>query len=359
MNATDAARPLDVNTAVVGSGPAALAHALFASAAAPVVLCGRRRSAAPGVERVPAALLTLLLEVGIIPAELDVDHLTTKRLVAWEDGAPAERLGPACAHLDRAALVEALWGRVEDRPDVHLRELTPWFTRPGVEGRFVAGGWMARRLVDATGRRALTARRHVRPPRPWVATCCTVERGDLDAMMMVAAGPDGYGYRLGSARCLTVAWVGPHPPLRDAAALRRRLDDEGAGWLSRGVPFGGGRWSRRVASVDVPVRAAAPNVVAIGDAALARDALASQGASMALSDARLAATPIGAAILERRHGDGLERHLRSLCAAIDTSRYRDQPTWSTYRRWVDGHARLRAALRYGGQPGSPATVGNH
>ncbi|MGH8933050.1 MAG: hypothetical protein ACRDZO_21095 [Egibacteraceae bacterium] len=302
---------------VLGSGPVALAYALFAARSGPVSLRCRPPATAPAVESVPAPLLTLLLELGITPAELDVDRLSTHRLVAWDDPVPAERQSPSCAHLDRAALTRALWRRVQDSPDIQV----------------FAGGGTAR-LVDASGRRAVTARAHTRPSPAWVATCRTVARGDLDPTMRLAAGPAGYGYRLGSARWLTVGWVGPGPGPRDAAELRRRLEDSGAGWLAEDVDLQEGIWSRRAASLDIPHASRDPDVVAIGDAALARDALASQGTSIGLSDARLAAGRATRHELEGRRADGLGRHLRSLHGILVACRYRDQPVWSAYERWV-------------------------
>ncbi len=304
-------------TTVLGSGSVALAYALFAARSGPVVLRCRPPSAVPAVESVPAPLLTLLLELGITPAELDVDRLFTHRLVAWEDPTPAERQSPSCAHLDRAALTAALWRRIDVE---HSRRI-----------RRECSTDEAARLVDATGRRAVTARAHARPSPAWVATCCTVARGDLDPAMRLAAAPAGYAYRLGSARWLTVGWVGPGPGPRDAAELRRRLEDSGAGWLADGVGLREDIWSRRVASLDIP---AARDVIAIGDAALARDALASQGMSIGLSDARLAAGGATRHELERRQADGLERHLRSLSRILVACRYRDQPVWSAYEHWV-------------------------
>jgi hypothetical protein len=80
----------------------------------------------------------------------------------------------------------------------------------------------------------------------------------------------------------------------------------------------------------------------IGDAALARDALASQGTSIGLSDARLAAGRASALDLERRRADGLDRHLRSLCGTLASCRYRDLSTWSTYGRWLDHQLKVAA-----------------
>jgi 2-polyprenyl-6-methoxyphenol hydroxylase-like FAD-dependent oxidoreductase len=69
---------------------------------------------------------------------------------------------------------------------------------------------------------------------------------------------------------------------------------------------------RRVARLSVPVAAGEPRVVPVGDAALARDALAAQGTSIGLSDARLAA---GETDIAGQAADGRERHLRSLGVA--------------------------------------------
>ncbi|MGH8909248.1 MAG: hypothetical protein ACRD0K_22830 [Egibacteraceae bacterium] len=316
---------------VLGSGPVAFAYALFAARNGPVILRCRPPATVPAVESVPAPLLTLLLELGITPAELDVDRLSTHRLVAWDDPVPAERQSPSCAHLNRAALTGALWRRVQDCPDIQV-----------LAGGVVAGGGAAR-LVDATGRRAVTASGHTRPSPVWVATCCTVARDDLDPSMRLAAGPAGYGYRLGSARWLTVGWVGPGTPPRHAAELSRRLEASGAGWLADGVSLHQGHWSRRVASLDIPHASREPDVVAIGDAALARDALASQGMSIGLSDARLAAGRATRQELEHRRADGLSRHLRSLDGVLAACHHRDLPAWSAYERWV-GH-QLEVATR--------------
>ena len=319
--------------AVLGSGAVALAAALFRARYGPVVLAGRPAEAAmPAVERVPAPLLTLLLELGVVPAELDVDRLTRDRVVAWEDPVPTARSGPACAHLDRTALVDALWRRVRECPEVRV---VPPVRAPG--------DLDAARVVDATGRRALTAAQRAHPAPVWVATCCTVARGDLDPMMRLAASPTGYAYRLGSAQWLTVAWVGPGPPPADGAAVRRRIVDGGAGWLVGDVDLGQALVARRVASVAVAAPSEDTRVVAIGDAALGRDALASQGTAIGLSDARLAAGPDAdraRRTLGARHLDGLERHLRHLAGTLGSCHHRAAPAWQSYRRWVDGGPRF-------------------
>ncbi len=321
---------------VLGSGAVAMSHALFQALHGPVVLAGRPVATVPAVtvpavERVPAPLLTLLLELGIVPAELDVDRLTRQRLVAWEDPSPAERAGPACAHVDRSALVNALWRRVTACPAI---QVVPPIRDPDRT---------AHRLVDATGRRALTAARRIHPLPVWVATACTVPRHDLDPTMRLAAGPGGYAYRLGSTSWLTVGWVGPGTPPPDGAGVAERIVENGAGWLTDDVDLDGAQVGRRVASAAIAVASGDPRVVAIGDAALCRDALASQGTAIGLSDARLAAA--GAAdALRRRHADGLDRHLRHLAGMLATCGHRTAPAWRAYRMWLEQQATTAVTL---------------
>lgn len=312
------------DTTVLGCGPVALAHALFAARHGPVVLAARSVPPRPGVESVPAAVLTLLLELGITPAELDVDRLDRGRLVAWEQAEPEARSSPACAQVDRAALVTALCRRIRCCPQIRMVDRLRAQAEDAVTGR----------LVDATGRRAVTAHDHLRPRQPWVAASCTVPRRTFDPTMRLAAGAGGYAYRLGSASWLTVGWVGTGVPPRDADALRRRILDAGAGWLVEQVPLEAMPTTCRVASMSVPVRGPGP-VVALGDAALARDALASQGSSIGLSDARLAAGhATSGENITQRAAEGRERHLQFLTGVLDSCRHRDAPAWSEYRQWV-------------------------
>jgi len=312
-------------TTVLGSGVAAAACALFAARHGPVRLCGRAATPDPSVESVPAATLTLLLELGVTPPELDVDRLSRDRRVAWEHPDPTVHSGPACAHVDRAALHAALWNRALRHPDVQVT---------GRRGGLADGPG---RVIDATGRRALTAADVLRPPRTWTAATISLP-GGADRALHLAAAPDGYAYRLGSARRVTVGWVGPDRPPRDAAALARRIEESGCGWLLTGLDLPPGTATvRRPAGLAVST--APPGVVPIGDAALTRDALASQGLSLALSDACLAADPaVTAAALAARRVDAVSRHLQHLRSTVAACRFSRSPAWAGYGAWLDGVA---------------------
>jgi 2-polyprenyl-6-methoxyphenol hydroxylase-like FAD-dependent oxidoreductase len=304
---------------VLGAGVAGLACALVAARYGPVRLHDRSpRPAAPVVESVPAATLTLLLELGIVPADVGVHRLTRDRTVAWEQAEPRTHTGPACAHVDRAALHAALWERA-----THDTAVT-------VAGRAVAA---PAGCVDATGRRAVTASAVERPPRTWTAATVTVAGPTVDGLRLAAA-PDGYAYRLGSAHWTTAGWVGPGRVPRTAAELHDRVGEAGAAWLLDGLVTDPGRATlRRPAGLALPARPGGP--VAIGDAALTRDALASQGLSIGLSDAWLAADPATtAADLADRQLDARRRHLRHLGQMIAQCRFAGAPAWAEYGGWV-------------------------
>jgi hypothetical protein len=152
--------------------------------------------------------------------------------------------------------------------------------------------------------------------------------------LQLASAPDGYAYRLGTADWLTIGWVGPARPPRIGAQLRQRITSAGAGWVLDDVAIADScPTHRRPASAALPHPGAA--AIPIGDAALARDALASQGLSIGLSDSCLVADPsVDRATMADRHRDALTRHLRHLHQTILDCRHRDQPCWSDYLDWL-------------------------
>jgi 2-polyprenyl-6-methoxyphenol hydroxylase-like FAD-dependent oxidoreductase len=306
---------------VVGSGTTALAAALFAARRGAVDLYARSRTPrSRSVESLPAAALTLLVELGITPDELDVAGLCRKRIVAWQNCEPEVLDGPACAHIDTAALHHALLGRAANNPAVTFKAgLDPSSLRPG---------W-----VDATGRRAVSARRQIRPPRTWTAALVTVPADDTGELRLAAAH-DGYAYRLGSADWTSIGWVSPDRPPLTGGQLRAYIEKRGAAWLLGGVhiPDGIGTY-RRPASAAIPQPSTA--AIPVGDAALARDALASQGVSIGLSDACLVADPATTVDdMTSRRNEAILRHFRHLRQMATTCRYADSRCWAEYLAWV-------------------------
>ena len=91
----------------------------------------------------------------------------------------------------------------------------------------------------------------------------------------------------------------------------------------------------RVASLSAAGDPPQAGLLRLGDAALARDALASQGLATGLSDARLAARPEWTTDdAAERSADGLRRHLRSLSGVLETCAHRHEPAWQAYTTWV-------------------------
>ena len=95
------------------------------------------------------------------------------------------------------------------------------------------------RLIDATGRKAVTAAKKLRAARPWAARTFTAASRDCAAggELRIAALPDGYAYRLGSAALLVLGVVGRGKALASGAAgLERYLTEHEAGWILAGLP---------------------------------------------------------------------------------------------------------------------------
>jgi hypothetical protein len=75
-------------------------------------------------------------------------------------------------------------------------------------------------------------------------------------------------------------------------------------------------------------------VIAVGDAALARDAIASQGLSIGLSDALHVATADNTEVMSHRVADARAAHVRMLAKVLDDVRFGAAPAWADYRGWL-------------------------
>jgi FAD binding domain len=272
------------DAAIIGAGPVGLLAALqLARAGCDVVIATKRVPAAGDprrVDAVPAAFLALLIEFGIQPRSVGADALHTYRVSSWESEAPVCQDSPNSVHLERPALDLALLGA--------LRRVPVAFDYR-IDGEAIAGeGWCARRFIDATGRAATTAERRIRPPSPWVSRSFWTGREGCAASrhFAIAALPDGYAYRLGAASIVMLGVAG-----RGAAVVgtppqimaRLRLT---APWILDGLPNLAQMHSGHAGAASV--QWAQGHGLRIGDAALARDALSSQGLATGAAEALLA-----------------------------------------------------------------------
>ena len=337
--------------AIVGGGPAGLLCALSAARHMSVALVLDERAGTPesrphSIEAVPAPLFALLIEFGVSPRGVGVEQLHRERVGAWLSATPTVLVTPTTAHLVRPRLEVALLQRALSTQRISAI-VAKRHRIESADGYWYGSGWCARRLIDATGRRALTAQQRIRPTRPWVAHLWTMRcpRAQHAGALRTAALRDGYAYRLGTERELTVGLVGPdYHHVRSAADLADILQAGGASWLIEGLEFDEReRATTRVASVqwvdegkDTP-----PNLLRVGDAALARDALSSQGLATSLSDALCAVAALrtanGADLLCIRHRQQRRAHLTALSGYASSHRWHSSPAWLEYTHWL-GHA---------------------
>jgi flavin-dependent dehydrogenase len=330
-------RQFDV--AVLGAGPVGLIAALqLARHGESVVLVAKNLPRADGPRRVdaaPAAFLALLVDFGIHPACVGADRLHNFRFSAWESEEPVVSEGAKTAHLERPALDIAL---LEHARHVGVPMVAPPFHWQ--DGGACGQGWQAQRVIDATGRAAVTASRLIRPPRPWVARTFWLSRGrcDADPAFCIAALPDGYAYRLGGASTITLGIAGRGTAVSGSvSALQERLRSS-APWLMQGLPA--------LADMHHGVTCAAStqwsvdnSELRIGDAALARDALSSQGIAAGVSEALLAAAASedDVELIRERQREQRQAHMTSLLQLIDRSRYSGLPLWQNYRAFLARH----------------------
>lgn len=338
--------------AVAGGGPAGAAAALVLARAARSVLLFDDSAAGadkPG-ESLPGAARPLLRHLGVLAGVERGPHLVSYGNVSSWGGEPrptdfiADPNGPGW-HLDRR------------RFDRELRECaaatgaalrSERLAAPAWDGdawRLAAGGTevRARWLIDATGRRALAAaRRWATRTRDDTLVAlygiAATHPGTPDTRTWIESVPDGWWYtaRLWDGRRAVALHVDAEqakPLLRSPAAwdarlsetthVRRVLGERTLSTPPRGLQASGGRLDAF----------RGPGWLAVGDAALTFDPLASQGIFFALYSGMRAGEAVGAAL----DGDG-EAPL-AYAARIESIRaaYLDQHRhfYGLERRWTD------------------------
>lgn len=327
---------------ILGGGPVALACALWCVRSGPVrVLYIRARgqcASVPRIEVVPMATVAGLVELGVHPHSIGVFGFEERRLLAWESADPVAVVTAAAAHLERTALDRALLALAMRQPHIEFCCVDPATVQAEAAVMARAGAC----VIDATGRRAALAARTMRPRRPWVArmfhvSCKTMMLSvDQSEPFMAAALPQGYVFRAAGRGYCTVGVVGRGAMLAGGPAdVRERLRADGAGWLIEDIaalqwiPAGA-----KPASIQWTESDAA---ALIGDAALSRDALSSQGLASGLADARYAA-----AIRSRHDRHALAQrsrfaraaHAGELVEMIAKCRWRGHAAWREYRGFL-------------------------
>jgi hypothetical protein len=335
------------DTAILGAGPAGLAVALALTGRGCVRLITPTVPAptdAARVDMVPAAFLAFLLELGVHPSQIGVRDLHDVRYVAWSDPRPETVRGAAMAHVERPALDLALLAAAERVSGVQILQAS---ASDPTE--------VAARVIDATGRRAVSAGQLTGLADPWIARLFSLRGEFCNAAQAfrMAVLPDGYVYRLASPRLLAVGVVLSRNAGRlTPHGIETYICDAGAGWVIGDLPPLDAMQAGRGGVASVQWSAGTGSIFRVGDASLARDSLSAQGLCAGLSDAAaLVRSEAGAEHWANRQHDQLTRHLRYLGTTITRSRFRDEQSWASYERFVGQvvSARMSRDPRTGGE----------
>jgi flavin-dependent dehydrogenase len=322
---------------ILGGGPVGLATALIAARYGRVLVVLPRREPAGALIRidcVPVALLALFIELGLHPSELGASTVHDHRLVAWRDAMPQLVRGAGTVHIVRPLLEKRLLERARAERAISFAIGTPLDALPE-----------AARLLDATGRRAVTAEHRHLPANPAILRAIIVRGAFSRAQQAfrLASLPTGYAYRLGTSEALMVGLVQGRDQWRQSAGrLAERLRAAGVEWLLAGICCEagqdgiGGIASLQWSSGSGPA-------IRIGDAAVARDALASQGIANGISAGlSLFESPDGERSYPGRTKTEFLSHLSTLQELARDCAYREHPFWAGYADFLarakGGHA---------------------
>jgi hypothetical protein len=291
------------------------------------------------VDSVPVAAIAALIELGVDPrAFSDLRRHDTRR-AAWSSDLPGTLNSPDTVHIERGGLEAALFARVLRHPRLTL--LPAPRRRADLRSLIERHARSGATLLDATGRASLLATRRTSAPSQWHGWTQLWHANagrSFDDDFRIAAVPDGYCYRLGTRHCLTLGVVsfagGPSCRRTDRLqAHRRELP-----WLFEDLPAAEAAPADRVYPAGVQW-STHEDMLAIGDACFARDALSSQGLAGLISQAHYAVaveSPEDGALYAARAREQRLCHLRSLLGMLSESRYAAGAPWQRYREFVAG-----------------------
>ena len=330
-------------TVILGGGPVGLTTALIAARQGGVLVVLPRQAHARTplrIDCVPVSLLALFIELGVHPAELGVTAVHHHRLVAWDSAAPQVVGSAGTVHIMRPILERRLLEQVSAHRAITI-----------VSGARVEELPAAGRFLDATGRRAVTAEHRYLPANPAVLRASIVRGAFSRAQQAfrLASLPTGYAYRLGTRDMLMLGLVQGREQWRASAGpLAEKLGAAGVEWLVAGMPRAAHESSSGgVASVQWS--SGSGRAIRIGDAAVARDALASQGIANGIS--------AGLSLFEgldagksycRRTRTEILSHLTTLQQLIRSCAHSAHPFWENYGDFI---ARATVAHRDVVEPG--------
>jgi hypothetical protein len=291
------------------------------------------------VDSVPVAAVAALIELGVDPRAFSDLRRHDTRQAAWSSDLPSTLDSPDTVHIERGGLEAALFALVLRHPRLTL--LPAPRRRADLNSLIERHARSGATLFDATGRTSVLAIRRTPAPSQWHGWTQLWHANagrPFDDGFRIAALPDGYCYRLGTRHRLTLGVVsfagGPSDRRIDRLqAHRRELP-----WLFEGLPAAGVAPTDRVYPAGVQW-STHEDVLAVGDACFARDALSSQGLAGLISQAHYAVaveSPEDGALYAARAREQRLCHLRSLLGMLSDSRYAAEAPWQRYGEFVAG-----------------------
>lgn len=340
---------------ILGAGPVGLVAALMLLRAGERVTIAAEAFPRAGdqrrVDAVPAAFIMLLRDFGISPESVGVDAVHLRRRLIWTSRTPQISVTPPTAYVERPKLELALFDLLQRFKSVQFDE-----RRLKRSHALEPAGLPCRRLIDATGRAAVTATRIIRPPKPWAARTFWTPRprSCQSPLFTVVSLPHGYAYRSYSKSYVTLGVVGRGPIVDGGKKdVARYLREFASTFLDESPSLDDMVANRaKIASVQWTE---GNHRLRLGDAALARDVLSSQGIVCGISEGLLSSAlrdDREVDLIRARQAEQRRLHLRSLLRMIEQCDYADRPVWQDYRAAISPASTQPAvaytsALRFG------------
>jgi 2-polyprenyl-6-methoxyphenol hydroxylase-like FAD-dependent oxidoreductase len=331
---------------VLGAGPVGLITALkFALSGRAVTLiaehfpCFDRQLR---VDAVPAALIALLSGLGISSRSIGADRVDDRRRIAWECDRLRTTASRRTVYLERQMLELAVFEALQRNRLVRFEQ-----RRLSKQDMSAYGHTAGECLIDATGRAAVSATVRIRPPKPWIARTFWAPRSyrRSNSTFAITSLPDGYAYRAYSATYVTIGVVGRGNAVAGSADEITQYLRAYAVELFEDGPVLQDMFANRARAASVQWAEDGAKLC-IGDAALARDALSSQGIATGASEALLAwasSSEQDLNLIRTRSRQQRGAHLRALLNIIDDCKYAARPAWQEYRAFVAAQPQGSAA----------------
>lgn len=187
----------------------------------------------------------------------------------------------------------------------------------------------------------MSATAKVHPPKPWAARTffTAIHSSTVDPGLRIAALPCGFAYRLSAADHVVLGVVGRRTLITEEPwKLERDLYALGVGRMLEGLPPLGEMMRGEILPASVQWTSGNAGL-RVGDAALAKDTLSSQGLAAGISEALHAAAIHNEgeqALFSLRQIEQRQSHLNALAHLVARCRFRQEEAWQQYEEFIAG-----------------------